>query len=104
MSELAQSLSQVTRSRLLRASLVKATALPSPYCQSARIGNCWSPCGGPRIGVNTSGEGLAVVRTKPYRGDNGLGSASVGPPFCSKVGTKRFSKTNDWLTSRVSLV
>src|SRR5262245_23566975 len=54
MGELAQSRSQPGLLGVVSASLVKATPLPRPYCQYARIGQGLSPILGVMIGSCTS--------------------------------------------------
>src|SRR5262249_22629053 len=74
----------------LRASLVNATDLPSPYCQYARIGNVCPLSSVQVIGRPTSGDSRGVVRTKPNR-DGTWPMPSVGPGNGVALGWNSFS-------------
>src|SRR5689334_15451668 len=79
MSESAHSRSQKRLPGWLRASLVNATDLPSPYCQYARIGNVCPLSSDQVIGMPTSGDSFGEVRTKPHNGGTSP-MPSDGPP------------------------
>ena len=73
-------------SLMVRASLVKATDLPSPYCQAARIGNLYSPIFSVSISTLTRLDSFGVVRTKPYNGGGSPLIPSVGPSQADDAG------------------